>query len=229
MTDPYLIACLDELRSEFNHLNPSRDKGSDGWIGDKAHQDEVSDHNPDSQGRVLAIDIDSTGPWPDSFDDYVMWIVNRCRNGEETRIEYIIRNRKIYERHNEFAARDYDENDPHTGHAHFSARHDHTGQNSRVTWGLDQVDMPNLVDIAQACASKLAVDLRNDNSGISLALDDRDTANRKQMITDLYLDLHREPDTTDPAGQSGLNKLIHQIVREEIAAALNPPAVPPSA
>ena len=50
---PYLVACLVQLRAEFNAINPRRDKSSDGWIGDVAHQGEVSDHNPDSAGRVL--------------------------------------------------------------------------------------------------------------------------------------------------------------------------------
>jgi hypothetical protein len=142
VTYPYLVPCLVTLRSEFNELNPKRDKGADGWIGDEAHQQETSDHNPDSKGRVLALDVDSTGPWPHPFHDYVMGVINRCRNGEENRIEYIIHDHHIYERHNEFAAREYDGNDkdPHVNHAHFSARHDHTGQNSTATWHIDETD-----------------------------------------------------------------------------------------
>jgi hypothetical protein len=134
MTAPFLVPCLVVLRAEFNTEAPNRDKGSDGWIGDAAHQQEVSDHNPDAQGRVLAVDIDSTGPFPIPFDDYVGFLVDQCQNDLETRLEYIIRNRKIYERKNGFAARDYTGSDPHTGHAHFSARHDHTGQNDEGTW-----------------------------------------------------------------------------------------------
>lgn len=134
MTAPFLVPCLVALRSEFNTEAPNRDKGSDGWIGDAAHQQEVSDHNPDAQGRVLAVDIDSTGPWPIPFDDYVDFIILQCQNDLETRIEYIIRNRKIYQRKHGFEPEDYPGDDPHTGHAHFSARHDHTGQNDEGTW-----------------------------------------------------------------------------------------------
>lgn len=136
MTEPYLIPCLVALRAEFNIENPERDKGADGWIGDIHHQREVSDHNPDSKGRVLAIDIDTTGPWPHglTLDDYVNYIVDECQAGREYRIEYIIRNRKIYERHNGYKARDYTGDDPHTNHAHFSARHDHAGENDKGVW-----------------------------------------------------------------------------------------------
>ena len=152
MTAPYLIPCLVELRSEFNAENPDRDKSSDGWIGDAAHQKEQSDHNPDSQGRVLAIDIDSTGPWPrdNTLDVYVAFIVDRCQNGVENRLEYIIRNRVIYTRTNGFKGETYTGSDPHTNHAHFSARHDHTGQSSTVSWELEEVGMPTAQDIANA-------------------------------------------------------------------------------
>ena len=46
------------LRDQVNTRFPKRDKRTDGWIGDSAHKDRVSDHNPDSQGIVYAIDID---------------------------------------------------------------------------------------------------------------------------------------------------------------------------
>ena len=47
------------LRNEVNRRWPRRDKRSDGWIGDKAHQARKSDHNPDARGWVHAIDIDA--------------------------------------------------------------------------------------------------------------------------------------------------------------------------
>lgn len=137
MTAPYLVACLATLRAEFNALNPSRDKGSDGWIGDAAHQQETSDHNPDAQGRVLAVDIDSTGPWPVSFST----LVESLRG--DARLEYIIWNRRIASRGQGWTWRTYTgTSDPHTGHAHFSARHDHTGNTSTAPWPLEDVPMP---------------------------------------------------------------------------------------
>lgn len=134
MTTPYLVACLVTLRAEFDDLSPNRDKASDGWIGDAAHKAEVSDHNPDAQGRVLAIDIDSTGPWPVPFSDLVDSLVGIG----DSRLEYVIWNRRIASRGQGWTWRPYDgTDDPHTSHAHFSARHDHTGNTSTAAWGIE--------------------------------------------------------------------------------------------
>lgn len=139
MTDPYLVPCLAVLRAEFNALNPKRDKGSDGWIGDTAHQSHTSDHNPDSAGRVLALDVDSTGPWPGigvtDFNAFNM-MVESVRG--DARLEYVIWNRRIASRDRGWKWRTYTgTSDPHTGHAHFSARHDHTGNTSTAPWHLE--------------------------------------------------------------------------------------------
>jgi hypothetical protein len=46
------------LRTQIDRRWPKRDKRSDGWIGDAAHSARKSDHNPDKEGIVYAIDID---------------------------------------------------------------------------------------------------------------------------------------------------------------------------
>ena len=47
------------LRNQINLQWPYRDRRSDGWIGDARHQkNRLSDHNPDKNGIVHAIDID---------------------------------------------------------------------------------------------------------------------------------------------------------------------------
>ena len=46
------------LRDQIDRRWPKRDKRSDGWIGDKAHSLRISDHSPNSEGTVRAIDVD---------------------------------------------------------------------------------------------------------------------------------------------------------------------------
>ncbi len=53
-----LVAAGVTLRDQVNKRWPGRDKRSDGWVGDSAHQSRVRDHNPDKNGWVHAIDID---------------------------------------------------------------------------------------------------------------------------------------------------------------------------
>ena len=45
------------LRDQVNARFPKRDKRSDGWIGDAAHSERASMHNP-VDGVVFALDLD---------------------------------------------------------------------------------------------------------------------------------------------------------------------------
>lgn len=54
-----LVAAGETLRDQVNRRFPNRDKTSDGTIGDLSHQGRPSDHNPDRQGWVHALDLDA--------------------------------------------------------------------------------------------------------------------------------------------------------------------------
>lgn len=147
-----LVPCLVALREEFNALAPSRDKGADGSIGDTSHSASSSDHNPDETGNtpsedadsineVHALDIDSTGPWPRSFDSMVTALVAREKAEYESadvfgRLQNVIWNHRIASRSWGWTWRDHTGPDPHTNHAHFSARYTTAQENDTRPWGV---------------------------------------------------------------------------------------------
>lgn len=148
-----LVPCLVSLRAEFTAVAPRRDRSSDGAIGDGAHNsssdhtpDEDSailrDHDADSKNEVHALDIDSSGPWPGGpawFDAAVHRIVDRHRRGEDDRLQYVIWNRQIANRDiGNWKWRPYTSTkDPHTGHAHFSARYTTAQEQDTRPWNLE--------------------------------------------------------------------------------------------
>ncbi len=83
-----LITLIDQVDAQF----PIRDRSSDGTIGDASHQAGTSDHNPDREGVVRALDI-SHDP-ARGFDSYRF--AENLRLGRDPRIKYVISNRKIF-------------------------------------------------------------------------------------------------------------------------------------
>jgi len=152
VSDWILVPCLVGLRTEFNIVAPGRRKGADGAIGDGAHTSS-SDHTPDEDSNVLrgrdadsknevhALDIDSAGPWPGGpawFDAAIKGIVARHKDGRDDRLQYVIWNRKIANRDiDNWRWRTYTGTaDPHTNHAHFSARYTTAQESDTSPWGL---------------------------------------------------------------------------------------------
>lgn len=142
-----LVPCLVALLNEVNTLSPGRDKRSDGTVGDRAHQDRPSDHNPDETGEtphedpdndneVHALDVDHTGPWPVPFDLVVDEVVRRHRLGLDDRLQNVIYNGLIASRSWGWTWRTYTGANAHTEHAHFSARYTSAHEASTRPWGL---------------------------------------------------------------------------------------------
>jgi hypothetical protein len=93
---PKLCAAGQQLREQFDDNFSDRDRTSDGWIGDSRHSARKSDHNPDEQGWVRAIDIDrdlSGKPKPDLMPDVADQL--RILAKSDRRISYLIFDSKI--------------------------------------------------------------------------------------------------------------------------------------
>ena len=120
---PRLSKSAIQLREQIDDAFPGRDRTSDGWIGDTRHAARKSDHNPDAQGWVRAIDIDrdlaGKGRKPDVMPDLVDQIRLIAKSGDK-RISYIIFDGKIASSKKTWAWRPYDGINQHNHHAHVS-------------------------------------------------------------------------------------------------------------
>lgn len=150
-TEWHLVPCLARLRDEINALAPNRAKGADGSIGDPAHADRTSDHNPDETGKVPIRDADSSNEVHAldittdlrepglTLERVVQHVLARCRSGAERRLRYIIFDRRIWHVDQEWRQQTYTLADQHTGHAHFSASYDSAREASTASWHLEDI------------------------------------------------------------------------------------------
>ena len=120
---PRLSKSAIQLREQIDDAYPGRDRTSDGWIGDVRHSTRKSDHNPDVQGWVRAVDIDrdlnGKGGKPDVMPDLVDQI-RLCAKSGDKRIAYIIFAGKIASPRAAWRWRAYDGVNKHDHHAHIS-------------------------------------------------------------------------------------------------------------
>jgi hypothetical protein len=118
---PRLCKAGVQLREQIDDSYPERDRTSDGWIGDARHSARTSDHNPDQQGIVHAIDIDrdlAGKAKPDLMPDLADQIRIAART--DKRIKYIIFNGKIASAKSLWRWRTYKGINPHRHHCHVS-------------------------------------------------------------------------------------------------------------
>lgn len=151
MPNKMLIPCLKQLFAEFDRIAPSRDKASDGDIGNTAHSETISDHNPDETGNVPihdadheneihAVDVDNNLRESDlTMEKVVQFLLGRCRSGKEKRLRYIIYNRRIWSVSSNWVQKTYTGASPHTEHAHFSASYTSALEASTASWHLEDI------------------------------------------------------------------------------------------
>ena len=117
---PRLSKSAIQLREQFDDSFSDRNRASDGWIGDARHSSRVSDHNPDAQGWVRAIDIDADlSKRKGLASDVADQIRLAARNGDK-RISYIIFEGRIASRILNWRWRKYKGANKHNHHIHIS-------------------------------------------------------------------------------------------------------------
>jgi hypothetical protein len=85
-----LADSVESFIDQLDALYPNRDRRSDGSIGDLAHRARRSDHNPDSNGYVWAVDFDNNvAPGVDAWSICQM-IAARVKSGQEKRVKYLV-------------------------------------------------------------------------------------------------------------------------------------------
>ena len=109
-----------QLREQIDDTYPHRDRTSDGWIGDSRHSVRPSDHNPDANGIVRAIDIDRDLGAHKEEAHAVVEKIRLCAKRGDKRIKYIIFDGKIMSPILGWTRRTYRGANPHQHHFHIS-------------------------------------------------------------------------------------------------------------
>lgn len=143
----YLAPALAVLRDEINARWPGRDRTSDGWIGDPAHQATRSDHNPNDRGSVNAIDVDRDG-----VDIAAIIAAIEAHPSAH----YWIVDQRIADADDGWRPRPYTGTNPHDKHLHVSIRQTRTAEQDQRPWGILEDTMPLNADDLDAVRTQVA-------------------------------------------------------------------------
>ena len=128
-----LANSLIQLRKQVNEAFPDRDKSSDGSIGDAAHSQRASDHNPNAAGVVTASDVDRD--FNDGHDG--RQLVSALVAARDPRIKYVIFERQISVTGDITKWKPYNGANAHNHHVHISVSADKTLYDDASPWNLD--------------------------------------------------------------------------------------------
>jgi len=117
---PKLCAAGVQLRDQVDTWFPDRcTKSPEGWLGDSRHSARKSDHNPDTNGWVRAVDINSRLESSDSLAPYLADQI-RIAGKSDKRLSYVIYNGRICSKILNWKWRKYKGINPHKRHIHIS-------------------------------------------------------------------------------------------------------------
>lgn len=140
---------LLKLREQINAQYPDRKKDSDGTIGNAEHSARESDHNPDGNGVVHA--LDTTHDPAHDFDSYAF--SDMLIRQRDPRIKYVISNRRIASGPagpQPWVWRKYTGKNPHDHHNHVSIRYDARYADDETPWVLDGAPAKGSPSVAHA-------------------------------------------------------------------------------
>lgn len=125
------------LRKQINEAYPGRNKSSDGWLGDQAHRARQSEHNPDANGVVRALDI-THDP---AHGVYIRQLADTIVKSRDPRVLYIIRDGEIVwstprSGRKPWVWMPYHGSNPHTAHFHTSVVSDPRLYDRTALWSL---------------------------------------------------------------------------------------------
>ncbi len=145
-----LVKSLEKYREQINTLAPGRSKASDGSIGDAAHAAGSSDHNPESDGTVDAIDVTHDPAHGADMHQYA----EALRASRDSRIKYVIFDRRIFSSTTSpWAWRPYSGPSPHEEHMHISVND--SNQDDTRPWAMPSAAPTPEVDLDFNQAQKL--------------------------------------------------------------------------
>jgi hypothetical protein len=117
---PKLCAAGVQLRDQVDTWFPDRSiKSPEGWLGDSRHSARKSDHNPDANGWVRAVDINSRLESSDSLAPYLADQI-RIAGKSDKRLSYVIHNGRICSKILNWKWRKYSGVNSHKRHIHIS-------------------------------------------------------------------------------------------------------------
>lgn len=147
------VPCVLEARDQMNRRFPNREKGAEGILGDTSHKASASSHNPDLTGnpeyrdgddkdevRAFDFDRDLRDPGGVTMEDVVQLWVRKAKEGKMPWLRYLIYNKRIWHKRDNWAEKPYTGSNNHSDHVHgttdFSEYADTvTGTN----WFLDEL------------------------------------------------------------------------------------------
>ena len=145
------------LRDQVNALWPKRDRSSDGTIGDLAHSERKSDHNPNAGGVVTAWDCDADLSLDPPVN--VGILVAALQSSKDPRIKYLIWNRQITVKGNILQWKPYHGANAHQHHCHISVSSDPSLYDDPRRWDLRF----GLIDINPVPGRELRIGMTGDD------------------------------------------------------------------